>query len=186
MSSAKLFYLIGASGAGKDSLLGYARTRMPADWPIAFAHRYITRRSDAGGENHVALTAQEFQLRQQRGCFAMVWHSHHMSYGIGIEIDQWLAHGLSVVVSGSRGYLAEARKRYRQMEVLLVQVAPEILRGRLEQRGRESAEEIAERVTRAREFDTALAHQPFVRIENNGPLEQAGEQLLRILRSVSE
>ena len=38
----QLIYVMGPSGAGKDSLLGYARERL-AEQPLVFAHRYITR-----------------------------------------------------------------------------------------------------------------------------------------------
>jgi ribose 1,5-bisphosphokinase PhnN len=34
---------MGPSGAGKDSLMAYARARVSEDAPILFAHRYITR-----------------------------------------------------------------------------------------------------------------------------------------------
>ena len=49
-----LVYVMGPSGAGKDSVLERARAMLSADQPIAFAHRYITRPPDIGGENHVA------------------------------------------------------------------------------------------------------------------------------------
>ena len=51
-----LFYVVGASGAGKDSLLAYARAALGGGTPVFFAHRYITRPAEAGGENHVALS----------------------------------------------------------------------------------------------------------------------------------
>jgi ribose 1,5-bisphosphokinase len=69
-----LIYVMGPSGSGKDSLLGYARERV-RDLPVAFAHRYITRPVSAGGENHVALTRPEFRIRQRAGLFALDWES---------------------------------------------------------------------------------------------------------------
>ncbi len=83
---ASLFYLIGASGSGKDSLMDYARQRLQ-NRPLLFAHRYITRPSDFNGENHIALSEEEFFQRLHSGLFAMHWHSHGYHYGIGIEID---------------------------------------------------------------------------------------------------
>ena len=47
--TARLFYLVGASGSGKDSLLGYARGKLAGAPDVLFAHRYITRPADAGG-----------------------------------------------------------------------------------------------------------------------------------------
>ena len=35
----QLFYIVGASGVGKDSLMEYARLRINASMPVLFAHR---------------------------------------------------------------------------------------------------------------------------------------------------
>lgn len=43
-----LVYVMGPSGAGKDSVLNRARAMLSADLPILFAHRYITRPADSG------------------------------------------------------------------------------------------------------------------------------------------
>ncbi|HKQ31163.1 MAG TPA: DUF1045 domain-containing protein, partial [Burkholderiales bacterium] len=72
----RLFYVVGPSGAGKDSLLHYVKERLGDHRSIAFAHRYITRAADAGGENHVALDEAEFARRESAGAFAMHWDSH--------------------------------------------------------------------------------------------------------------
>jgi len=178
----RLFYLIGASGAGKDSLLAAVREDLPANAPLVFAQRYITRPADAGGENHVALSQVEFRRRLTLDWFAMHWRSHERYYGIGREIDLWLDAGLDVVVNGSRNYLPEARARYpQQLCPLHVQVAPERLRERLLARGRESGPEIEHRLDQAVRLDNALADQPLRRIDNNGTLAEAAEQLRRIL-----
>ncbi|WP_245601050.1 nucleoside/nucleotide kinase family protein [Marinobacterium jannaschii] len=44
-----LFYLVGASGAGKDSLLEGVRQRLRPEHYCYVAHRYITRPAAAGG-----------------------------------------------------------------------------------------------------------------------------------------
>ncbi|MGZ5147587.1 MAG: phosphonate metabolism protein/1,5-bisphosphokinase (PRPP-forming) PhnN, partial [Burkholderiales bacterium] len=112
MLRGRLFYVVGASGVGKDTLMQYARDTLHDEHAVLFAHRYITRPAGAGGENHVALTAQEFEVRKRHGLFAMTWQSHGLHYAIGIEIDIWLAKGLTVVVNGSRAYISAARRRY--------------------------------------------------------------------------
>jgi ribose 1,5-bisphosphokinase len=67
---AHLFYVMGPSGAGKDSVLRGARAQLePAD-RIVFAHRYITRAPEPS-ENHIALSPEEFALRDEAGLFAM-------------------------------------------------------------------------------------------------------------------
>lgn len=98
-----LIYIIGPSGSGKDTFINLGRQHLGREPDVCFAHRYITRPASAGGENHIALTEEEFLARQSAGLFAMNWYSHGYHYGIGIEINQWLALGLTVVVNGSRG-----------------------------------------------------------------------------------
>ncbi|GAB4289940.1 MAG: phosphonate metabolism protein/1,5-bisphosphokinase (PRPP-forming) PhnN [Methylophaga sp.] len=182
---AELFYVIGASGVGKDSLLNYAREHLSMDDKVVFAHRYITRAADAGNENHVALSEPEFQRRLQQGCFAMNWDSHGYRYGIGVEIEQWLALGLNVVINGSRAYLQQASRDYPELIPVLVRVGQTLLRERLQQRGRESAEEIERRLQRAQALDK-LQHPRMLVINNEGDLGDAGKALVQLIsRKVS-
>jgi ribose 1,5-bisphosphokinase len=175
-----LFYIIGASGAGKDSLLRAAREQLAAK-PVVFAHRYITRPVELAGENHIQLSPQEFHTRKQAGLFAMHWHSHDLDYGLGIEINDWLAKGLNVVMNGSRAYLPEAAKRYPDNLVpVLVRVPPEILRARLEARGRETAVQIDERLSGALAFEQ-LNHPRLIVINNDRALSEASAQLVEVL-----
>lgn len=175
---ADLFYVIGASGSGKDSLIDYARTHVPENTQVVFTHRYITRPADAGGENHIALEKKEFFARQDMGCFAMAWYSHEIHYGIGVEINQWLGKGLNVVVNGSRGYLKYAAQQYPELKPVLITVQPEILRKRLELRGREDSIQIERRLEQARKLEKLVSHSRLIKIENNGLLEAAGERLI--------
>lgn len=173
----RLFYLIGASGSGKDALLAGCRQQLPAHARCCVAHRYITRAADVGGENHVHLSAAEFHLREQLGLFAMTWYSHGYHYAIGREIDHWLAAGLNVLVNGSRAYLPRAREQYPGLLPVLIEVAPERLRQRLIARGRESADEIECRLARHARLVAQLPADTL-RIDNNGPLQQAVDALL--------
>lgn len=184
MQKGRLFYVIGASGAGKDSLMRYARRRLAERGEVIFAHRYITRAPDPDplGEQHVPISEPEFEQRLRAGCFAMHWDSHGYRYGIGVEIDQWLALGLSVVVNGSRAYLAQARHRYPELCPVLIRVSPQRLRGRLLARGRETAAEIEERLQRAGEFGIQMQGiSGLVVIDNDGDLQAAGGRLVELL-----
>lgn len=182
--SGRLVYLIGASGSGKDSLLTYARAHLGGESGVVFAHRYITRPHDAGGENHVALTEAEFDARLAMNLFAMHWASHGHRYGIGCEINHWLAKGITVVMNGSREYLPEAGRRYRELEAVLVSVSPSVLAERLRARGREDEDAIARRVARAAAYaEPAGIHH---RIANDGALDEAGEAFVRIILACRE
>lgn len=177
----RLFYVVGPSGSGKDSLLDYARERVPAH--VLFARRTITRATGAGGERHIAVTPQEFEALQASGAFAMSWQANNHSYGIGREIIDWLDEGRIVVVSGSRAYLPEARRGFPQIAVVSVTASHETLRKRLAARGREDAEAIEARIARA----AALALPAGVadhEIANDGEITHAGARLLALLAGI--
>ncbi|PKM28942.1 MAG: phosphonate metabolism protein/1,5-bisphosphokinase (PRPP-forming) PhnN [Gammaproteobacteria bacterium HGW-Gammaproteobacteria-11] len=178
-----LIYVVGASGSGKDSLMRYAREKLAAEQGICFAHRYITRPVDAGAENHIALTAEEFTARSHARLFALSWHSHELSYGIGIEINQWLAKGITVVVNGSRGYLAVARQNYPEIVPIYIEVPENLLRQRLMARGRENTEQIERRLSRHKTLQPY--HQQDRVIVNDGSLEAAGDTLVNLIKQLS-
>jgi len=177
----QLYYLIGPSGGGKDSLISYVRNRLNGNGSVFFAHRYITRAPEAEGENHVALSREEFLQRLKKGLFAMHWHSYGCYYGIGIEIDHWLSKGCQVLVNGSRSYLPEARRRYPDLKVILIEVSLEVLKRRLEARGRETPEQIQARLERNNQINDALVIIPHAVINNDGALDKAGEMLIQHL-----
>jgi len=180
VDGAGLFYLMGPSGSGKDSLLRALRARAGSDDRLIVAHRYITRQADAN-EASVALTTEEFHRRVALGCMAMHWRSHGLHYGIGIEIEQWLARGMKVVVNGSREYLPQAVARYPKLSALHVRVSPEVLAARLRQRGRESEEAIARRLARATAPFDVPADCRIVEIDNSGALHSAAEAMAKAI-----
>lgn len=183
MGEGKLFYVIGPSGSGKDSLMRFGRERLAGDPGVVFAHRYITRPVELQGENHVALTETEFDARLAAGLFAMHWGSHGLRYGIGREINFWLAKSCNVVMNGSREHLPEARRSYPALIAVQVTVSPEVLAARLRVRGRETEEQITRRLERARQFMHPEGRLEI--IQNDGELSDAGERFVQLL-SVSD
>jgi ribose 1,5-bisphosphokinase len=179
----RLIYVIGPSGAGKDSLLQFARDHV-AGTPVVFAHRYITR-DNGHNETHIPLTDEEFHARSALGLFALEWSSHGLHYGIGIELDAWIERGCTVVVNGSRQYLARALKRYPHLEVVHIHAAPHILAARLSARGRETEEQVAARLARQAPFSlpdgARLTH-----IDNSGTLEEAGQAFVDLLSGAGQ
>ncbi|WP_275096173.1 phosphonate metabolism protein/1,5-bisphosphokinase (PRPP-forming) PhnN [Sedimenticola hydrogenitrophicus] len=175
-----LIYVVGASGSGKDSLMQYARRKLAREPGVVFAHRYITRPADAGGENHVALSDEEFQARLCARLFALHWYSHGHAYGIGIEINQWLAKGVTVVVNGSRAYLSEARRACPELLPVWIEVSPGVLCQRLHERGRETAEEIERRLARHQNMQGGRSGGEVIR--NDTRLEEAGDALVALIR----
>jgi ribose 1,5-bisphosphokinase len=175
----KLFYIIGPSGAGKDTLINYARKMINGSENVIFAHRYITRPPYTGNENHICLSNEEFQHRVNANLFAMHWESHGNFYGIGREIDSWMESGFNVVVNGSRQYLPVARQICPDMDVILVIASEEIINQRLANRGREEAEEIKKRVARTSEISADLEN--CIKLQNESAIEDAGNELINII-----
>ncbi|ODV40829.1 ribose-phosphate pyrophosphokinase [Cupriavidus sp. UYMMa02A] len=175
-----LFYVMGPSGSGKDSLLRALHARLGPDDRVVVAHRYITRDADAN-EASVSLSAEEFQRRAGLGCLALHWRSHGLHYGIGLEIEQWLARGLKVIVNGSREYLPHAVARYPNLCAVHVRVKPEALGERLRQRGRESEEGDRAAPARATEDFAVPARCRLVELDNSGALADSVEVFARLV-----
>lgn len=174
---------MGPSGAGKDSVLQFARDALVRDEKIAFAHRYITRASGAGGENHIALSEAEFETRRAAGLFAFDWQAHGFRYGVGIEIETWRRAGFVVVVSGSRAHFRTLDLGALTVCPVLITAPTAILEQRLATRGREGRPDVAERLQRA--TDQTLDDPAIVVIENTGRIEDAGTRFVRLLRDIA-
>lgn len=173
----RLVYVVGPSGAGKDSLLEWVRVRLPADSSVRLARRTITRPAAAGGgEDHIAATDAQFDEALARGEFALHWRANGHRYGVGREIEQWLAAGQTVVVNGSREYLGVARANFPQLEAVHVAASMDVLRARLVRRGREPARETSDRLARNAALAGTVRSAALV-LANDGPIEIAGARL---------
>lgn len=177
-----LVYVMGPSGAGKDSVLERARGLLSADAPVAFAHRYITRPAESGGENHVALSRAEFALRRAHGLFAFHWQAHGNDYAIGREIEAWRAAGLTVVVSGSREHYEKVAGSDPGLQPVLITASLDRLQARLAARGREDPLAVANRVARSNAY--VVQDGRLVTIVNDGALDGAAEAFVTALATL--
>lgn len=175
-------YVMGPSGAGKDTLLVLARRALEGS-TILFTHRFITREATAGHENFIALSDTEFALRLRLNLFALTWDAHGLRYGVGREIELWQAAGCKVVVSGSRAHFLKTLTRRQDVTPILITAPPEMLAERLRRRGREDAAAINERLARAKAF--TVEHPRLARIVNDGAPEKGATRLVEALRAAN-
>ncbi|GHS82587.1 ribose 1,5-bisphosphate phosphokinase PhnN [Pseudomonas sp. PAGU 2196] len=178
-ATGRLIFLIGPSGSGKDSLIDAAREQLIAAG-VKIARRIITRSAEAKGEAAQGVTAQQFEAMRAQGAFAMHWQANGLSYGIPQHVDQWLEAGSAVLVNGSRAYLAEARLRYPDLLAVLIDVKSQVLRQRLLARGRETPDEIEQRLARNAgllAFDDPAVHV----LDNSTTLDAAVTGLFKLL-----
>lgn len=170
----RLVFVVGPSGAGKDSLLRWLQCHPPAHEALHIARRTVTRDmvGDAGTDEPI--DDDTFERLLLTGAFAMHWSANGHHYGIRAEQLAPLEAGAWVLVSGSRGHLPEALQAYPGLTVVYVRARPEVLARRLRARGRESEGEVQARLRRAVAFDPPVG---ALCIDNNHDLDSAGRQL---------
>lgn len=172
----RIFAVVGPSGAGKDTLIAAAHAARPG---LHVVRRVITRPEEAGGEPFEGVTPDEFAARAARGEFCLAWQAHGLSYGIPASALDAISQGRDLVFNGSRAMLAEAWEVFPNLTVILVTAPIHVLADRLAARGRETAPEIAARLTRARyEVPPGI---PVRVVENGGALADAVAAFLTTL-----
>lgn len=174
----RLIVFIGPSGAGKDSLLQWLLQHAPKGMRLHHARRTITRAATAGSEGHESVTQPEFQALCDAHAFALHWVANDTGYGVRRAELAPLAEGGWVLISGSRGHLDDARQRYPGLTVVHVGASPEVLRARLLARGRDTEQQVAERLARAQAY--AMPPEALC-VRNDGTLDEAGHALLALL-----
>jgi ribose 1,5-bisphosphokinase len=167
----RLVVVVGPSGAGKDTLIAGARTRLHGDASIVFPRRVVTRPASPH-EDHDSASEEEFRRAAAVGAFALAWQAHGLRYGVPTGIDADIAAGRTVVCNVSRTIVSAARARYVRVVAVLITAAPEVLAARLAARGRTSDGRLSDRLARSPDGFTA-----DVVIDNIGT-PQAGTELL--------
>jgi ribose 1,5-bisphosphokinase len=171
--------VVGPSGAGKDSLIDFARRQLAGNDDIGFVRRFITRDPDAGSEDHHAVSVDQFETMRQAGRFAVHWGAHDLHYGIPAETCEQLAAGRTLIANGSRAAIPDFVAAYPKLLVVTVTADPAIIAERLKSRGREDDASISRRLARAEQRWT-IACRHLV-IDNSGALATAGGELVKVI-----
>ena len=174
----RLVLVVGPSGAGKDTLLGLAKTACADDANIVFPRRTITREPTASEDNE-QLSLGAFREAVERGAFAVNWQAHGHCYGLRSAIDDNIRAGRTVIANVSRTVIDALRRSYLDVMVIAITAPPEILAKRLASRERGSDGKIEHRLGRT--VDDASAT-PDVTIVNMSSAEHHARQLVRIVK----
>jgi len=177
-----LIYIIGPSGAGKDSLLNGLRqdmARMATPPPLYLAQRTITRSHHQSNEDHEEIDASNFESLLQSHAFALNWFANGLHYGVRHTELAQMSEGKWVMVNGSRAYLEEAKLRFPRLTVLHITAPIEILRTRLLSRGREDKQAIEARLSRIQSF---TPEPQDLCLSNEGSLAESQATLKKLLQ----
>lgn len=156
MFTGRLIYLMGPSGAGKDSLIALIKNK--AELPLLLPSRYITRPVDAAElEQHQFMAPEAFAAAEQAGVFACSWRANGHAYGLGLDVYKGLEQGKMVLINGSRAHYPSLFQQLKTVCVpVYLHVGKDVQTRRLLQRGRESYAEVIERVERSQILNQSL------------------------------
>ncbi|QQA43858.1 phosphonate metabolism protein/1,5-bisphosphokinase (PRPP-forming) PhnN [Pelagovum pacificum] len=162
-----LIGVVGPSGVGKDSLIAALAEARPR-WQVV--RRAVTREADET-EPFEPMSRATFDRRAAAGNFALQWEAHGLCYGIPSDVPARVRAGDVVIANLSRGILEDALATVPSLIVLSVTAPADVLAKRLGARGRETAEDIAARLSRpAPPLPEGLR---LVEVDNGGPLERS-------------
>ena len=178
-----LVLVVGASGVGKDTLIGGARQALDNDKRFAFLRRIVTRAAGLGGEEHDILDLGTFLHMEEAGRFALSWEANTLRNALPLSLDTDLSLGRVVVASVSRHAVAQARAKYPNCAVILVTAEISRRAERLSRLGLETADQVSARLAR----DSAAVPagiEPLI-IDNSGAVAMGVTAFVMALRTIA-
>lgn len=174
--------VVGPSGAGKDTLMDAARVALKDDERFHFVRRVITRQQMPETEDHDSLDEGEFLKAQGEGAFTLHWQAHGLHYGLPKSLEAEIAQGRIVIANISRRVLDDVRRLFSSRKIILITARPEVLADRLSARGRESREQIEQRLLREVIFDHE--EKDVVIIDNSEKVETSIQKFISDIKKI--
>ncbi len=171
-------FVVGPSGSGKDSLIGYAKTTLAGDESVVFPRRIVTRPSSAH-EDHDTLDETAFAEGESAGAFTLCWRAHGLGYAVPKSALQDVQQGRVAVCNISRRMVPWSRIHLPKVTVVEVTAPVELLRERLAGRARIEDGDLNARLTRSLEVWTPVD----ATIVNDRSIDEAGRELVALITS---
>jgi phosphonate metabolism protein PhnN/1,5-bisphosphokinase (PRPP-forming) len=175
--------VVGPSGAGKDTLLRLAKVHFADTDAVMFPRRLITRGPDVN-EDHECIDEKTLRNKVASGDVALAWTAHGLDYAVPSTIDEAIAGGSVVVVNVSRTIIPQAMMKYTRVVVAFVTAPADVLAERLQQRGRESPDDVAGRLDRAASDELPSGPEVAV-IQNVGHPALVVQKLINLIDSLA-
>ncbi len=177
--------VVGPSGAGKDTLTSRAARHASLNPRIRFVWRVVTRDALTESEDHDSLDQAAFARAQAKGTFCLTWAAHGLCYALPRSVETDLGEGRIVVANLSRGSLGAASDVFGAVHIVEVTAHPDILFARISARGRETKEQIQDRLRRETTMTPPSRTAGDVRIDDSGDVETATDFFVRHLNELA-
>jgi ribose 1,5-bisphosphokinase len=171
--------VVGPSGAGKDTLLTGARSRLAGLPRYRFVRRTITRRAGPSEDNE-HLSEAQFTRAEAEGRFIVTWSAHGLRYGVPASARDSVANGDIVICNGSRHAVEVILERFSSVRLVHVTAPRDVRLRRLIERGRDL--DIESRLDRLATDD--VSWRADLVIDNSGTIEDGVEALVTFLQSL--
>jgi guanylate kinase len=183
MVKGKLVILSAPSGSGKSTIIKYILDQnLPLEFSISATSR-PPRRTEKDGIEYFFLTPGEFKEKINKDCFIEYEEVYpDRFYGtLKSEVEKKLAEGKNVILDVDVAGGLNIKKRYGENALLIFIQPPSIeeLQNRLETRGTETSEVIADRISKA-DYELSLASK-YDAIVINDRLEEAENETVSII-----
>jgi len=169
-------FVVGPSGAGKDSLIAYARGALADNRDILFPRRVVTRTSSEF-EDHDSLDETSFRAAEEEGRFALSWRAHGLGYGIPKSALDEVRRGCVAVCNVSRRVVPWSRIHLPNVAVVEVTAPVDVLAARLAGRARLEDGDLVARLKRSLEVWTPVD----ASIVNDRTIDEAGRELVALI-----
>lgn len=183
MSKGALYIISGPSGTGKGTICKELQKRKDIYLSVSMTSRNV-RAGETPGVTYLYVTEEEFRETAERGDM-LEWAVYSGNcYGTPKKpVDEHISKGMDVILEiEPQGALKVKEKMPEAVMIFVIPPSMEILKKRLADRGRETEEQIQERINAAKwEFSQAEKYNYIV---VNDDLEECVGEVLSIMDKV--